>query len=404
MKKSEIIMKIVWLIRNLLSYHHARLEEFAARSGMEILLLQITDQNETGLAYVPENPSYEWDTLFPGVPATRVGFSMIADKLRELLGPRKVDVAAICGYGMAPGVAMLEFALERRIPVVIFSETNYFDHPRKILPELLKRQFVRNCTAAVASGTNAAEYLRSLGMSDAAVQVGYSAVGTAHFRSNREHRPENPYFLSCSRFIPKKNLLRLIDAYAIYRRTVPAPWPLKIAGDGELRPVIEAAIAEKGLGDAVQLLGVLNYDELVPCYREAGAFLLLSTLEQWGLVVNEAMAAGCPVIVSSRCGCARDLVCDGENGFVIDPFSVEDIAEKMCRIGRLSPDELTAMGRRSTEIVENWGVERFANGLRAAAEYAVATYRRPGWLPRLCIWLDACRRRCQSRNSGEPEL
>lgn len=397
-------MKIVWLIQNLISYHHARLEAFSARDGMEIVLIQITDQNKNGVAYRPENPAYELRTLFPGVPAAAVSYSMVADKLQEVLEPREFDAAAICGYGMDPGVAMLAFALRNRIPVVLFSETNLFDHPRKFFSEWLKRWLIKNCSAAVASGSNAAEYLRSLGMAGEAIQVGYSAVSAEHFQSNGGHQFAHPYFLCCARMVPKKNYLRLLEAYEQYSRSVSDPWPLKIAGDGELRPAIEAAVAGKELRGNVQLLGVLDYDELVTCYREAGAFLLVSTVEQWGLVVNEAMAAGCPVIVSSRCGCARDLVFDGENGFVVNPFSTDDIAEKMYRLGTLPPEELAAMGRRSAEIVGDWGVERFADGLQAAVQYAVSGYRRPGLLPRLCILLDTLRRRHRSRHGGEREL
>jgi 1,2-diacylglycerol 3-alpha-glucosyltransferase len=57
----------------------------------------------------------------------------------------------------------------------------------------------------------------------------------------------------------------------------------------------------------------------------ASAFIQASTTEQWGLVVNEAMASGLPVLVSERCGCAPDLVKNGVNGYTFDPYDIKEI-------------------------------------------------------------------------------
>ena len=119
------------------------------------------------------------------------------------------------------------------------------------------------------------------------------------------------YFLASARFVPKKNLLRLLEAYAGYRRRAGADaWHLVLLGDGELRGDIERRSALPDLAGAVILPGFRQYDELPAYYGLARAFVHASTTEQWGLVVNEAMAAGLPVLVSDRCGCAPDLVED----------------------------------------------------------------------------------------------
>ena len=76
----------------------------------------------------------------------------------------------------------------------------------------------------------------------------------------------------------------------------------------------------------VLLPGFKQYPELPLYYGLAGAFVLPSLTEPWGLVVNEAMAAGLPVVVSDRCGCASDLVRPGENGFAFDPCDIEQLA------------------------------------------------------------------------------
>src|SRR5262249_43481894 len=141
------------------------------------------------------------------------------------------------------------------------------------------------------------------------------------------------YFLACSRFTPKKNLAGLLEGYALYRQTAgKAAWSLVIAGEGELKNELLALRDRLRLGDKGQFAGHKSYHELPTYYGLASAFVHASTTEQWGLVVNEAMASGLPVLVSERCGCVGDLVQPGINGFLFDPSSPGAIAEAMEKI------------------------------------------------------------------------
>jgi glycosyltransferase involved in cell wall biosynthesis len=99
----------------------------------------------------------------------------------------------------------------------------------------------------------------------------------------------------------------------------------------------------------------------------AGAFVHASLVEQWGLVVNEALAAGLPVLVSSRCGCVPELVRD-RNGFVFEPLDIDGLARLMVRI---SGQDLQAMGQASQQIVAEWSPDRFAEGMLSAARAAL---------------------------------
>jgi glycosyltransferase involved in cell wall biosynthesis len=120
------------------------------------------------------------------------------------------------------------------------------------------------------------------------------------------------------------------------------------------------------------LPGFKQYDELPVYYARAGAFVHVSTTEPWGLVVNEAMASGLPVLVSDRCGCASDLVREGLNGFTFDPFAVDQITASMQRIALIDDEGRTKMGRQSQRLIAQWGTERFANGLASAVRAAIA--------------------------------
>jgi 1,2-diacylglycerol 3-alpha-glucosyltransferase len=89
-------------------------------------------------------------------------------------------------------------------------------------------------------------------------------------------------------------------------------------------------------------------------------------------VVNEAMAAGLPVIVSERCGCAPDLVSDSVNGFAFDPYDVEELSGLLQRVAAMTDAQRQAMGRAAQRVIADWGPERFAAGLMQAADVALS--------------------------------
>ena len=96
-----------------------------------------------------------------------------------------------------------------------------------------------------------------------------------------------------------------------------------------------------------------------------------STTEQWGLVVNEAMATGLPVIISNRCGCAKDLVSHGENGFSFNPYDVTELADCLLKISRMDQESRRKMGIASQNIIKNYSTESFAYGLHKSAREAL---------------------------------
>jgi glycosyltransferase involved in cell wall biosynthesis len=280
------------------------------------------------------------------------------------------------------------------------SETNINDYPRLIATELVKRQTVTLFQAALCGGTMARSYLSGLGFPCDRIFLGYDVVDNDYFARGAEAArktgasPEGidptwrrHYFLSSARFLPKKNLPRLIEAFARYRQMLgPAAWPLVLIGDGPMRGELERRRSALGLGASLVMPGFKQYDELPLYYGNAGAFVLASRTEQWGLVVNEAMASGLPVLVSERCGCASELVENGGNGFTFDPQDVDTLARLMLEMASGAYDS-AAMGQASRDIIARWSPNAFAEGLRRAVRAALETpLRRPGLFERTLLW------------------
>ena len=115
----------------------------------------------------------------------------------------------------------------------------------------------------------------------------------------------------------------------------------------------------------------VSQEELCKYYALASAVVLPSSFgETWGLVVNEAMAAGLPVLVSDQCGCADSLVEHGKNGYLFSPKNKSALIEVLQRFMNKDSDERIAMGKRSIEIISEWSLDRFSQAAWQAIEHA----------------------------------
>src|SRR4030095_6201056 len=160
----------------------------------------------------------------------RLKRALLRKKIAKVL--RKVDpaVALIPGWATPASLIALEWCLRNQRPAVVMSESNAFDEKRYAFAELIKRIVVSLFSAGLAGGQLQKEYLIALGLPRNRVFTGYDVVDNDYFRQNGEEvrsqasearrtyaLPEN-YFLASARFVPKKNLLTLIRAYARYRQ------------------------------------------------------------------------------------------------------------------------------------------------------------------------------------------
>lgn len=400
-------MRLVLLWRRIGPYHRARLE--AAGKLGDLWCIEGGGADRT----------YAWDkvtgadsfrrlTLFPDADSGDMPPRILQQAVSKALDQVQPTVVAVPGWEDKLALAALRWSIKAGTRAITMSDTHRLAGPPGGIKDFAKRRIVVLCQAGFVSGSAAADYLARLGMPRGRIYFGYDVADNGHFANGadgaknegeRELRPGRfpaKYFLSPARFIWQKNLPLLLEAYARYRglaeklgkRVVETePWPLVLVGDGPLRSEVEASISRHGVERVVHLLGFRQYDELPRLYALAQAVILPSVSETWGLVVNEAMACGLPVLVSNRCGCAPDLVREGVNGFTFDPLDVDQLAQLMLRLWSVEPDQLHRMGEASRQIISHWSPELFARNLWKAAETAIALPRpRPTFLDRLLLW------------------
>ena len=380
-------------------YHHARLNAAASRlsvTGFEWLAKAHDAWGKAG-----SDARYHKVSLFPEAAHNNLGSSQLRRAFWSALEQANPDVVAVNGWNDFGSLVAADCCVRRGIPMVVMSESARQDEPRTWWKEMIKRRVVGVYSAALVGGQRHVEYLVELGMPRDRIFTGYDVVDNAYFRRRAEEvrsqksdvrkqygLSEN-YFLASARFIEKKNLPTLIRAYAAYRQKSEAsgnpPWDVVLLGDGPLREALKSQLSTLNLHAHVHLPGFKPYDELPVYYALAKAFVHASTTEQWGLVVNEAVASGLPVIVSERCGCVPELV--RGNGFTFDPIDERELPSRLLQIASLSDDERRSLGDASYRIAENFAPEHFGEGLEQAAKLALTHPRKASLLGRTLIKL-----------------
>ena len=370
---------IALLFSNYGPYHIARLESLNNTS--------IQSLQAIGIELSRAEKKYPWQTELDNlnVPIISViknsaleetKFNLLVKKLLGTLKEVNPTVLAISGYFNPLMLIALFWCKLRNKPAILLSETTESDFERVWWKEKLKSFIVRQFKTALVGGQPHKRYLTKLGMSEEAIFVGYDVVENNTFHPDKiKHlsKPiDKPFFLTINRFIEKKNLPCIINSYARYRQQVGEfAWDLVLCGDGKMRFQLQKQISDLNLQEVVHLPGFLQQSEMLPYFAHAGCFVHGSTTEQWGLVVNEAMAAGLPVLVSNRCGCFEDLIIEGVNGFSFDPYNSQQLTDLMLTISHKDFDR-NKIGKAALKHIENFSPQRFADGLTKAIKYAIA--------------------------------
>ena len=298
-------------------------------------------------------------------------------ELYSLLDRLAPSIVVVVGYDGAIFRASARWARAHRVPCVLACESWKCSNRCLFIKELAKSFLIRLLyNGAFVAGHLAAEYLVSLGMPRERIRRGYDVVDNDQFEKGAEQvlgradeiikkldLPKD-YFLFCGRLAPEKNLRRLLSAFQSYSAGG-GKWNLVIVGSGPQEREIKARA--EALGGRVRFIPWLQLEDLTSVYALARCFILPSISEPWGLVVNEAMAAGLPVLVSRRCGCWPDLCWRGINGYDFDPIDVEAMASLMRRISSGQID-LKRMGEASRRIISNFTPETWAASLADCAE------------------------------------
>lgn len=363
-------------------YHFARFSTIKNFAELSVVEFSRLDQ---GYAWdvIEDTGGFQRTTLFSDKPIAYQPIKEVIRRVKDALSELRPQVVAIPGWDAPASLSALRWCLDTCTPTILMSDSQEHDVKRVKWKEMIKGRIVRLHSAGFVGGKPHIAYLKTLGMPESNIVTGVDVVDNDYFAAGADSARNNAsairlqlslpehYFLISCRFVQKKNLFTVLKAYARYRKSVNNAWGLVLLGDGPLKTEICNLREELDLVDSVLMPGFKQYTDLPAYYGLAGAFILASTTEQWGLVVNEAMASGLPVIVSSNCGCVSDLIRLGQNGYIFDPYDINELSRLFSLVSG-AECERKELGINSRLIINKWGLATSAKNMCRAAEMALS--------------------------------
>ncbi|SDS46437.1 glycosyltransferase family 4 protein [Opitutus sp. GAS368] len=389
-------------------YHFARLaalQKLCAECGHEVVGLEVGDKTST----------YGWRrtgpgergivTLFPGRVAEAVSPLAVRQAAKKFLKQARCEVIFTPSYWPLYGVLAAMAARSLGMRVVMMNDSHRVTGTNSVPVFAVKKQIAKLYDAAFVAGSVHRGFHRELGFSDKNIFEGYDAVDNAYFGARADEVRKDAaqwrkrlglpqrFILNIGRFVAKKNLPSLIKAFALARRrgwlngcdlvlvgSGPEKDRLTGVAESERLKVVEGRrdeIVSPSIAGAevVRFYPFAQIEELPAYYTLAECFVLPSLYEEWGLVVNEAMASGCAVGVSNAVGCASDLVVPGRTGFAFDPENIGQLADGL-RSACQDQAFARQLGANARDHIAGWSCERFAENALKAAGAALAAPQR----------------------------
>ena len=257
------------------------------------------------------------------------------DLIPSFFGAKKllqqIDLLIIGGWEAPFYIRSIMLAKRKNIPIVHFYESTSDSHRfNNILIRKIRSAIFSKADYIVTAGTASTSAVKAMGIAPEKIITLFNPVDVGWFYSfAQKHRTPattNHRYIYVGQLIERKNVATVIKAFASIRRGSDT---LTIAGDGPLAQELKNLAATLDLSDSIIFVGHKNQEELAQLYASSSTFILASTNEVWGLVVNEALASGLHVVVSEKCGVA-EFVKDMKGAYIssTDKQSIQHLMEK----------------------------------------------------------------------------
>ncbi len=364
-------------------YRDRLFEELAARPGLEtrVFFLQPRDSlrnwTEAELHYPAEFvPCLTPESCYRFPLAGAVNPSLVGR-----IAAFEPDCILQYGHSFWSQFAVMLWASRRGIPYLLRCDSNLGNRQRRRaggsrrlgkLSSAVLRYFAKRAAGVVSIGSANDQYWAFFAVEPRRRFFAPFAVDNDRFQLDVQlHRPNRAairaefglkeshrVLLFAGRFVAPKNLERLLRTWQTVDATGATLW---LVGSGPLESQLRSMA-----DDRVVFTAFLANNDMAKIYSAADGLILPSNFEPWGLVANEAMACGLPLLISTACGCAADLLEDDRNGWSFDPSDEHEIFDAMQSFFDAASDTLGSMGRRSTEIIDKWHYRNAIEGLETA--------------------------------------
>lgn len=298
---------------------------------------------------------------------------------------REHNVRAVIsnGFSFPPLLRTLLYCRRAGIAAFVRGDSNIFERQqagrlKNLGRHVMLRWALRTCRGFMPMGSLGQEYFSSFGIPrERCFWVPYEpdyeffaqapADELAEFRQRHNVREDRRYFLYCGRLVGFKNVRSIVAAFMRLAGEVPE-WDLVVAGDGPLRGQLQQMVKPE-MAHRVHWLGALDAAATRLAYHATDVLVFPSLCEAWGVVVNEALAAGRPVLASHTVGSAADMVQDNVSGFIFQAGSDEAVFDAMRRAA--DPATLARLRQGTGPSLARWRqVADPVAGVRQALQWA----------------------------------
>jgi glycosyltransferase involved in cell wall biosynthesis len=355
----------------------------AARDEIDlhVIFLAETDATQRHWLVYKDEIKFSYQVL-PSYRRRIAGYNFLFNWGMTRALSRAAPAAILCGgYSYFATWRAMKWARARRLPFLLWSESNTSDRrSSRGIVESLKKMFIRNCNAFVVPGSSAREYLVGYGISSERIFVASNAVDNKLFSEGADYARSHDadirrslnlpqrYFLFVGRLVREKGVFDLVDAYQRLSSEIRANVGLVVVGNGKSAGELEDRAANISPGN-IQIAGFAQRDELAMYYGLAEAFIFPTHSDPWGLVVNEAMACGLPILATDVAGCVADLVKEGQNGLVMKVGDIPGLVSAMAAVAE-DPVLRKKMAVASSRLIESFSPGTWAGGIVQALETA----------------------------------
>lgn len=372
-------MKVTIIHTDFRIYWPSRLEALSVYLERKFISLDIIEIAGKGTPYEFAGKSNEsklnWHILFSEEKMENINSYSIQKKLYALLDKINPDILLSGAIAFPSGALSVAWAMKHKKKIICFDDAKIESVKRSRFVNFIKQQIYNGVYAMLYPSPDWDETGKFWNFKKEQLFYGIDVVDNSFWENDIIYSVSKskglPYLLAVGRQIPKKNFILIAEAYNLYyKRYKEKAYPILFVGEGPEHNKLQCFIQDNNLTSKAKLLPFLSQMDLKSIYHNAAALIIASNKEEtWGLVINEAMACGLPIIASNQCGATNTLVKDKINGYVFAPDINSSLFSVLCEFHNTSEKQKKSMCVASKNIIQNWDLDRFCESCYNAILY-----------------------------------
>jgi glycosyltransferase involved in cell wall biosynthesis len=354
--------KLIFTHNDLSGYWVERLlflQEYFLKNKIELIVLEIFGKGSPYDFQVQKKTHHWWCCLFPSLAPQDIDLNSIENEFFKKLDEIKPDYIIAGPPVFSAGALSLRWAKKNQVRIMIFDDAKHSFYRRNFLVKFIKKRiFLQSDGFLIPSDDYDKEYFK-WNVKKSSLYYGLGCVNNDRFSNRVPYKKRDNVILFVGRLVPIKNLRRLLGAWEMVLSNN-SQYKLLLIGEGPEIHDLKNIVGSRRLLN-VDFAGKKSNEELAKILNNSKLLVLPSISESWGLVINEAMASGLPILASKNVNAAHTLIKEGENGFVFDPYSEKEIAYYLTKFLELNEEVKEDFGQKSEKIVRTFDYGFLAN-------------------------------------------